>query len=286
MRNQEKWKQAARIGIPDAHKRKFVLNYLGIDPAEARNQYALVKSIAGEDFVNLTRGSRMIQSQSTLPDFLTSEAKGELEFMLMYINKKMQLKTCYLLANLMQLLMVFLRPAEVYAVIECLRLRTQEISNASKTDELRWHFTITQQLYNKTLASFIDSYLRTTHRKKRSVVTHCQKVGFDFTQFVDSCFRHFLTDFLPLSSLLDILLIFLVEGVKSLFRMTYAISKLHKDKIKTFKDRETFISSLGVHSKSVMPNSHSLFLKLAFKYPLGSASKVRFSQQQVTAIMS
>ena len=74
--------------------------------------------------MNLTRDSRMIQGQSTLPDFLTSEAKSELEFMLMYINKKMQLKTCYFLTNLMQLLMIFLKPAEVYAVVECLRLRS------------------------------------------------------------------------------------------------------------------------------------------------------------------
>jgi len=145
-----------------------------VEPEAARNQYALVKSIAGEDFVSLTKDSRMIQSQSTLPDFLTQEAKSELEFMLMYINKKMQLKTCYYLANLMQLLMVFLKPAEVYAVIECLRLRTQEMCNSHKTDELRWYFTLTQLLYNKTLASWVDSYLKTTHRKKRSVVLHCR----------------------------------------------------------------------------------------------------------------
>ncbi len=92
--------------------------------------------------MNLTKDSRIIQSQSTLPDFLTDEAKGELEFMLMYINKKMQLKTCFFLTNLMQLLMIFLKPAEVYAVVECLRKRTQDISNAEQIDQLRWYFTI------------------------------------------------------------------------------------------------------------------------------------------------
>ena len=35
-----------------------------------------------------------------------------------------------------------------------------------------------------------------------------------------------------------------------------------------------------------MPKSHARFLKLAFKDPLGTATKVRFSQQQVTAMMS
>ena len=100
-------------------------------------------------------------------------------------------------------------------------------------DELRWHFTISQQLYNKTLASYIDSYLRVTFGKKRSVINHCRNIGFDFTQFVDSCFRNFLTDYVPLSSQLDLLMIFLVEGIKSLFRMIYSITKLNKDFIKT-----------------------------------------------------
>ena len=71
-----------------------------------------------------------------------------MEFMLMYINKKMNLKTCFFLSNLMALLMIFLPPAEVYAVIECIRIRTQDISNKNKIDDLRWHFTLTQRHYN------------------------------------------------------------------------------------------------------------------------------------------
>ena len=82
----------------------------------------------------------MIQGQSSLPDFLTPEAKGELEFMLMYINKKCSLKTAFFLSNLMQLLMIFLKPSEVYAVVELLRTRTQDISNSGQIDNMRWHF--------------------------------------------------------------------------------------------------------------------------------------------------
>ena len=72
----------------------------------------------------MTQDSRVIQSQSTLPDYLTAEAKSELEFMLMYINKKVHIRTCFFLSNLMQLLLVFLTPAEVYAVVDKLRVST------------------------------------------------------------------------------------------------------------------------------------------------------------------
>ena len=47
-----------------------------------------------------------------------------------------------------------------------------------------------------------------------------------------------MTDFLPLSSLLDVLVIYLVEGIKGLYRFTYAIAKLQKEFIKTIQSKE------------------------------------------------
>lgn len=65
-----------------------------------------------------------------------------------------------------------------------------------------------------------------------------------------------MTDFLPLSSLIDVMMIFLVEGIKGLFRFTYAISKLNKDFIKTLDDKSTFKIRLGMQSIKLMPDKH------------------------------
>jgi len=43
---------------------------------------------------------------------------SELEFILMYINKKIRLTACFILVHIASLLMLFLRPAEVYVVID------------------------------------------------------------------------------------------------------------------------------------------------------------------------
>lgn len=99
----------------------------------------------------------------------------------------------------------------------------------------------------------------------------------DFTQLVDSCFRRFLTDFLPLSSLIDVMVIYLVEGIKGLFRVTYAVFKLNKDKIKSLTDKSNLLIQLGMHSIAVMPDRHNQFMKFAQSYPLGTAKKHRFS---------
>jgi len=43
---------------------------------------------------------------------------SELEFILMYINKKVRLNACFILVHVASLLMLFLRPSEVYVVID------------------------------------------------------------------------------------------------------------------------------------------------------------------------
>jgi len=65
-----------------------------------------------------------------------------------------------------------------------------------------------------------------------------------------------MTDFLPLSSLLDVIVVYLVEGIKGFYRMIYAIAKLNKVHIKTIQDKAYFMSSLGQHSRSVIAGSH------------------------------
>ena len=87
-----------------------------------------------------------------------------------------------------------------------------------------------------------------------------------------------MSDFIPMSSQIDAVFIFLVEGIKSLYRMTYAITKINKDYIKTITDADSFINQLGARTKQVLPGCHGQFMRAAFKYPLGTAARHKFSQ--------
>ena len=97
---------------------------------------------------------------------------------------------------------------------------------------IRWHFTLEKQQYFKLLSTFIKSYLTTTLRGKRSVLLHMNKIGFDFSKYVDTAFKSTCTYFVTLPIALDILMMFLIEGVKILFRYTYAVMKCNKKFIK------------------------------------------------------
>jgi hypothetical protein len=62
------------------------------------------------------------------------------------------------------------------------------------------------------------------------------KIGFDFNKFVNVSFASLCSHFVPLPVALDILMVYLVEGVKIIFRYTYGVMKCHKHFIKKCTD--------------------------------------------------
>ena len=74
--------------------------------------------------------------------------------------------------------------------------------------------------------------MNTTIRGKRSILLHMNRIGFDFSKYVDTCFKSTLTYFVSLPIAIEILMMYMVEGVKILFRYTYAVMKCNKGYIK------------------------------------------------------
>lgn len=131
------------------------------------------------------------------------------------------------------LLLIYLKPAEVYHVLAELVTTSQDMFKRVETQALlRWHFTFERAQYFKLLGTFVRSYMDTTMRKKRSLLLHFNKINFDFTRFVDTAFKSLLTYFVPLPVAVEVLMMFLVEGNKILFRYTYALLKCNKKFIK------------------------------------------------------
>jgi hypothetical protein len=91
--------------------------------------------------------------------------------------------------------------------------------------------------------------MKTTLRGKRSVLLHMNKIGFDFNKYVDVCFKSILTHFVSLPIALDILMMFMIEGVKILFRYTYAVMKCNKGFIKKVNSPGELLSLLKAESR-------------------------------------
>ena len=92
------------------------------------------------------------------------------------------------------------------------------------------------------------------------------KTGFDFSKYVDICFKSCLTYFISLPIAIDMLMVYLIEGVKIFFRYTYAVMKCNKAFIKKCTNPQELLDLLKTQSRTntVPAKIH----KKAFKYPL------------------
>jgi len=70
------------------------------------------------------------------------------------------------------------------------------------------------------------------------------KINLDFSKYVDTSFKTMMTFYLPLHVSVDILMMFLAEGTKIIFRYTYAILKCQKTFVKKYEDHATFLEAL------------------------------------------
>lgn len=115
---------------------------------------------------------------------------------------------------------------------------------------IRWHLPLGSEDRSRMHQAFCYSYLMTTLRKKRSLQEHMKAIGFEIILYAEKSFDTLLGEFLPLYAVTDFLLMYLVEGVKVIFRYSYAVLKIHKNFIKTVCfDASSFLDLLAAESR-------------------------------------
>ena len=85
-------------------------------------------------------------------------------------------------------------------------------------------------------------------RGKRSLLNHMRKINFEFSQYVNKSFKTMNGFFIPFPAQLDMLMAYLTEGVKVLFRYCYAVMKYHKEFIKLQTSAEDLMDLLKIES--------------------------------------
>ena len=143
-------------------------------------------------------------------------------------------------------------PAETYCVLwDLIRSSRELLSSEEMKNMIRWHLPLGEEDCTRMHQAFGYSYLMTTLRKKRSVADHMNRINFDLKNFSEVAFDSLTTEFLPLYIATDFLLMFLVEGVKVVFRYSYAILKVHKNFIKTVcNDADSLLDLLAAESRT------------------------------------
>jgi len=92
-------------------------------------------------------------------------------------------------------------------------------------------------------------------------------VGFELRDYARVAFDSLTGEFLPLYIASEFLMMYLVEGVKIVFRYAYAVLKVHKQFIKTVcMDKESLIDLLSAESRT--KTNAEMIHKFALAYPL------------------
>jgi hypothetical protein len=173
-----------------------------------------------------------------------------------------------MLAHIVGLLLIYLEPGEVYCVlIELLKSSKEKMEDLEIKSMIRWHIPLSSEDKLRLHQAFGTSYLMTTLRKKRSLATHMSQIGFELRNYSCAAFDTIGARFMPLYIAIDVLLMYLVEGVKIIFRYAYAILKTKKDFIKkTCTDPTHLMEQLSAEARMYL-NAETLH-KLALSYPL------------------
>lgn len=138
-----------------------------------------------------------------------------------------------MLAHIAGLLLLYMTPGEVYCiVVDLIRSTMEKCESEEIKSMIRWHLPLNSVDRTRLHQAFGSSYLMTTLRKKRSLALYMTQIGFEFQEYSAATFDTVGARFLPLYIATDVLMMYLVEGVKIIFRYAYSVLKLQKDFIK------------------------------------------------------
>ena len=130
------------------------------------------------------------------------------------------------------------------------------------------------------IATFIDSFITIDHAlisKETKILNKCQSLDFNFDILVHSMLNSLATCIIPLDIAIHISFIFLMEGVKSLFRFMYSCIKFNKRLILNLDSKKDLMGKIRENSKKNMKLSECL--KYAFEIKLkttGTGTNVKF----------
>ena len=116
VKTSEQYKALFRSGVPDKIKREAILQLYDLNPMACETRYKTILKLAGEDFVTHTKKAQLA-TKSLEYSFLNEEGTHQLEIMLALLFKERQIKHSPMMVQVASLLLIFLKPSEVYHVL-------------------------------------------------------------------------------------------------------------------------------------------------------------------------
>ena len=238
-------KNLVRSGVPPKYLHDFILklfNLSDIKPNNYNSQYEYAfkthdpKNL--DDFVPFFTGFKTFKE--SLPVHYLNE-KGLLvvkEILWMINNTYSNIEFSPIIIQLISFILVFCNKYETYEIMCKLLEQDYNLKNTSK---IRWRLRFNYADNMKIITSISECLIEISTVSCKELFVHFQKINFKPEKlYEDLCFGFFYKHF-NFFGMIRLLPFFLLEGIKSVYRLIYAIEKIIKDELKEITQEDKII---------------------------------------------
>ena len=241
-------KNLVRAGVPPKYLHDFLLKLFNLSDIKENNyktQYEYTfkthdpKNL--DDFVPFFTGFKTFKE--SLPIHYLNE-KGLLvvkEILWMINNTYANIEFSPIIIQLISIILVFCNKYETYEIM-C-KLLEQDY-NLKETSKIRWRLRFNYDDNISIITSISECLREISTSTCKELFESFQKIHFRIEQlYEDLCFGFFYKHF-NFYGMIRLLPFFLLEGIKSIYRLIYAIEKVLKEELETVTQRDKVIKKV------------------------------------------
>ena len=238
-------KNLVRAGVPPKYLHDFLLKLFNLSDIKENNykaQYEYTfkthdpKNL--DDFIPFFTGFKTFKE--SLPVHYLNE-NGLLvvkEILWMVNNTYSNIEFSPIIIQLISFILVFCNKYETYEIIS--KILEQDY-NIKETSKIRWRLRFNYNDNIKIITSITECLREISTISGKELFEHFQKIHFRPEQlYEDLCFGFFYKHF-NFYGMVRLLPFFLLEGIKSVYRLIYAIEKVLKEELEAITQKDKII---------------------------------------------
>ena len=233
-----------RNGIPPKYMNTFLLKLFNItkNTETLMNNYNKILSISLkgykaeylDDYVPYFSGLKKLGDCLPVHYLNNSGILALKEILWMLYHLYPQIEYCPLIIQLLSLILVFCNKYETLEIMSCI-IGYNLNYDKNEIYKIRWHFRLNYNDNLKIITSITECLKEVAYKSCKELYDHLTNIHFRPEKlYEDMCFGFFYKYF-NFFGMIRLLPFYLHDGIKSIYRLIYAIEKCTKDELKLIK---------------------------------------------------
>lgn len=244
-----------RNGVPPKYMRKFLLKLYNIkegNQVKYETQFEL--TFKGHDVKNLGNFVPYFTGKNTLEEslpyiFLNEKGKLALKEILWMLNSEVtNIEFSPLIIKICSIILLFCNKYETFEIMTNILETNYDIKDTSK---IRWQIRFTYNDNVRIVSSILEAVSEISFKSGRESFEHFTQIHFPPEKlYEDMCYSFFLNYF-NFYGIIRLLPFFLTEGIKSIYRLSYAVIKTLKNDILNITSPDEVIMTIRRKAKII-----------------------------------